>query len=223
MLLSEIRTKVRELIDDAALPYLWSDERINEAINNAQNEACRRSRLLVDSRTKGICTYQIKATNNIYSPWIYLDPRVLFVRRAKLDSNDIPLVKKSSRILDEKMPGWEIYAGCPYYYITEDTGALRLVPIPDSDDTLRLTIVRLPINILEDDEDEPEINQRFHYSLVHWVLYELYMSVDAEKRDDKKIVEQLTLFEKEFGQKSTAIDEEWIRTKHGFDGEEGLF
>jgi hypothetical protein len=71
--------------------------------------------------------------------------------------------------------------------------------------------------------DEPEINRRFHESLVFWMLYRAYSKQDAETKDAKKAGENLALFEQEFGKKSSAIDEAWIEREHGYTDEEGVF
>jgi hypothetical protein len=49
MNLKELRLAAREDLDDTAKPYLWSDAFLNNGANEAENEAARRARLIVDS------------------------------------------------------------------------------------------------------------------------------------------------------------------------------
>ena len=71
--------------------------------------------------------------------------------------------------------------------------------------------------------DEPEIAPRYHRSLVNWMLFRAFSKKDTQTQDDRRAAESLALFEQEFGQKSTAVDEVWINEHHGEDSHEGLY
>jgi hypothetical protein len=60
MTVDELRTLFRNRTQDTAKPYLWSDEEVFEYMDDAQNEACRRAHLLVDSRSE-VCEANIAA------------------------------------------------------------------------------------------------------------------------------------------------------------------
>ena len=219
--------KLRELIglcrsetDDVTQPYLWSDADWIEYAVDAENEACRRARLLIDSSTAAVCQIAVVAGTALYA----LDDLVLFVRRAKLSSQDIPLARVSYRDLDAFVPGWESHTGTPTHYATDyETGKVRLYPNPTANATLSLTVVRLPITDMNDLEDMPEIKAHYHRSLRFWMLYRAYAKQDSETKDDAKAATNLALFEQEFGKKSSAIDEEWIEREQAADPYDGTF
>lgn len=216
----QLKAIARSEADDNAAPFLWADPEWLEFANDAENEACRRARLLTDASTSAICTASI----TIGAESVALDPLVIFVRRAKLDLQTQPLPNVDSRDLDLNVPNWETQTGRPKAWVRNwETGKLRLWPIPSAVDTLRLRVVRLPLVPMAADGDAPEINARYHRSLVFWMLYRAFSKKDTQTQDDRKAAEYLALFEQEFGQKSSAIDEHWITDNHGEDSFEGIY
>ena len=211
----------RQEADDQASPYLWSDAEATDYANDAQNEACRRARLIVDSTTAAVCQIAVAAN----TPVLALDPRVLFVRRAKLASRSVPLVRRHLADMDLEAPGWEAITGSVDSYIPDwQTGALRLYRTPTATDTLNLTVVRLPLADMANlTTDSPEIHTRFHRSLRFWMLYRAFSKQDADTVDPKRATTNLAQFEAEFGAKSAAIEEEWIRAQQAYDGYDGTF
>lgn len=221
MTLSDLIEQARIRADDTvSTAYLWTDAEWKRYANEAEREACRRARLIVDSTTVSVCRVTLAAGTKTYS----LDPRVIFIRRAKLSGVAVPLRRVSYRDLDRSVPGWEDETGEPMAHVPDmDTGKFRPYPAPTAAGTVTLTVVRLPLCDMVQDEDEPEINDRYHESLIHWMLYRAYSKQDAETKDAQKAAENLALFEQEFGKKSSAIDEEWIEREHGYTDEEGVF
>lgn len=216
MTLLDLITLFRNEADDATEPYLWSDDELIEFANDAENEACRRARLLVDSSTA--------MTRIVLDPLdagvTTLDPAIIFVRRAQLVGRR-PLQRMTMRDMDNWNPFWRnTPPGPPRMFITDsDTGALLLYPAPLGPDDLRLTVVRTPLVEMKDEQDSPEIPARFHRSLRYWMLYRAYSKQDSQANDPKKAADSLALFEQEFGKKSSAIDENWIAHEQiDFDG-----
>lgn len=188
--------------------------------NEAQVEACRRGRLLVDSSTPEICHYSIMADN----PVIVLDSRVLFIRRARLVTAATRLLGIRTELLDRAGTMWEDDIGdVSHVVINWQSGALRLYPIPQDDDELRLTVVRMPLAPMVDEEDTPEINSRFHEGLIHWMKYRAYNQQDTDLEKTPRAMKFLGLFEEEFGNKSSAKDEIWLGEKHTLDAESGVY
>lgn len=208
MTLAELITLFRNEADDVAEPYLWSDDELLEFANDAEAEAARRARLLVDSTTAELCSLAVAAAAGGLVP---LDARVMFVRAARL-AGELPLGRATVADMLEINPFWQdARAGRPRLFVTDyQTGALQLWPAPDADATLKLTVVRTPLAEMNDGQDSPEIAPRWHRSLRHWMLYRAYSKQDAEANDPKKAADSLALFEQEFGKKSSAIDEAWI-------------
>jgi hypothetical protein len=219
--------------DDLVAPFAWQDPELAEYATDAQNEACRRARLLVDSSSADICQYEVLAGD----PWITLDPRVIFVRRAKVGQRTSRLTRFSYRDLDP-VPGWEAHLAIPHGFITDmETGKLRLYPYYEPDnplpvppatatqvDTLSLTVVRLPLTDLTHPDDTVEIHDRYARNLRHWMAYRAYMKRDSEVFNPVKAAEALKLFEAEFGPPSSAVEEEWIeRTRDNAEDLDGTF
>lgn len=216
MTLLDLIKKARAASQDMAKPYLWSDDEWKDWANEAEQEACRRARLIVDSEN---FTKAVKVGGAL----IDLDDRILFVRRAKLASVTTPIRPIHLADLDRCNPGWESYQGLVSHYIPDyQTGKLRLFRIPTVADTLSLTVVRMPMNDM-DMGDEPEIAPRLHRFLSHWMLYRAYLKQDSDGFDADKAGRELGLFEKQFGPESTAMDETWIQHNHGYDDYEGLY
>jgi hypothetical protein len=219
MKLGQLEAVFRSEADDATEEYLWTPEEVYEFANDAQREACRRARLLRDSSTTAICQIAVTSSNALYT----LDPRVLFVRRAKLASRSRPLVPHFLADMDSDSPGWDTLTGIVDSFLPDyETGKLRLFRIPTANDTLNLTVIRLPLADMADPEaDSPEISPAYHRSLVYWMLYRAYSKHDSETRNDKAAMENLAMFEQEFGKRSPAFDEQWIREQYIVDGYTG--
>lgn len=207
MQLLDLVTLFRNEVDDTTEPYLWSDEEVVEFANDAQLEACRRARLLVDSSTAAITQVAVTAGNGLLT----LDARVLFVRRARF-AGALPLRRMNMQDMEDYDPFWQdAAAGTPRAFVPDyETGKLLLWPAPSSNGTLLLTVVREPLVDMIDDEDTPEVAPRYHRSLRFWMMARAYGKQDAQANDPKKEMASLALFEQEFGKKSSAIDEAWI-------------
>lgn len=206
--------------DDKRVP----DWLITSYANDAENEACRRARLIVDStsmsNTNIICSIDIVAGTSVY----VFDPRIIFIRRAKLVSASKPLGKAPFWELDEHYPNWDTKTGTVDRVVTGmDTGSIRLFRIPVANDTLHLTVVRLPLRPMSQHQDEPEINDRFHRSLVYWIKHKAYNNTDSELFDKNRADVHLALFEQEFGTKSAAINEVFDEMYSPYDNHDGHY
>ena len=118
MNLSAFRDEARFRLKDEARPYFWKDEWLDGAINEAEREACLRARLIEDS--SGVLTsIDLKTTDKRYD----LDPRIIDVLGCELDSHR-----------GSAFAGWTL---------TESE--LVLADYPSADDTLLMTVIRLPM------------------------------------------------------------------------------
>lgn len=209
MTLAELRSLFRREANDATQPYLWADEALDGFANEAEQEACRRALLLVDS-TASFCTLSIKAGDDVLA----LDPRIIDVRRARLVGENCMLELIHVDEMDARAPQWETETGTPRALVTDyQSNALRLYPIPTADDTLRLTVSRLPLNDMAADDDEPEIRREHQRGLVQWMLHRAFDVKDAELLDPQSAEKALRKFEAEFGKRSSARNEHWMRER----------
>ena len=203
---------------DTAKPYLWSDDQIRRAINGALVDACRRGRLIVDANT---FTLSFDGPSSVL-----LDERVIFIRRAIVTGASRPLRRASIKDLDEKRPGWEDEVGESTHYVVDaETMAVRLFPAADGITPIevKLTVVREPLTRLEADSDRPEIPTRYHGALLHGACKRLFQKPDADAEDQRRAAYHEAEFEAEFGKKSAAIDEVWIRENYEAAALEGVF
>lgn len=215
MKLRELIELFRQEVDDLTEPQLWSDAEVIDYANDAQNEACRRARLLVDSSTTAIV--QLAYTT---SGLLTLDPRVLFVRRARL-AGQRPLTRKNMQDMESLDPYWQDRsASTPLVFIPDyETGKLLIWPPPLVAGTVLMTVVRDPLAEMSSDQNVPEVAARYHRSLRFWMMVRAYGKQDSEANDPKKMAEAMAMFEQEFGKKSSAIDEAWItREQSEYDG-----
>ena len=76
---------------------------------------------------------------------------------------------------------------------------------------------------MEEGEDVPEIRQRWHLGLANWMLARAYNKHDSQAYDPKTAAKFEADFEREFGKKSSAIDEAWLAHEHDYTEAEGNF
>jgi hypothetical protein len=210
-------------LDDIAKPYLWEDDELHRYAIDAQNEACRRARLIVDSLTDRFC--RIPLTTEMHYK---LNPRILFIRRVKLSDYVHPLKKMRLRDMDKQLPGWEDHTGHARAWLTGfSKGYLTVYRRPDvvtypTMPSINLTVVRLP---LKDPglDDEFEIDPVYHSSLRHWIKKRAYSKEDGDTYDPRKAEEAETAFAEEFGPKSPAYVEEFIDQNYDYEDDQGLY
>lgn len=201
-----------ELIDayrdesfDKAVPPFVKDDMLLQFATQAEQEACRRAHLLVDSAS-GMCSVSVSANE----PLVDIDPRIINIRRAKLSISTYSLSPVRAEEMDRVNPGWESHRGTPTTYVTDyQTNAIRLYPNPQVACDLTMTVSRLPMSDLRANGDTPEIRKEAHLALVQWILYRAYSRQDADMFDPNKAARALAEFEKEFGKKSSARNERW--------------
>lgn len=204
--------KLREAIDayrfdahDTAAPYFVDDPKLVKLFNEAQIEACRRARLIVDS-TSDIARVAFGAGDET----VPLSPLIISIKRARLESVTNPLSWATSREMDERFPGWDTNTNrsTPFVLVSDyETDALRLYPLPKSDDRLLMTVAREPKDDISSTSSEFEINARFHLGLVEWVKYRVFGSDDTDLYDAKKSSAAMEAFVAEFGPAIGAINE----------------
>lgn len=211
----EIIAEWRDEVDDAVEPFLWSDAEALRYLNEAQNEACRRTRALVDSSTTAVCSLSVGT-----SGLVALDSRVLFVRKARI-AGQLPMRRMNMQDMEAYDPYWADASATTYpaFFIPDfETGKLKFHPPPSATVTVLLTVVRDPLVPIPNVDTAPEINARHHRQLKHWMSHRAYLKPDKETFDAGKAKEALELFEQEFGPRSSAIDEMWIQREQ-FEGD----
>ncbi len=218
MNLKQLRDSARLRLFDTKLDYLWSDDELNDFINQAINEAVIRSRSILDSTTPECSRIAVVAGKNEYP----VHDAVFQITRVFSTVDNQALQKTSFNDLDEYLSDWQTSTGKPTHYVDDlnhygaDGDAKRsitLFPIPDVSNILNLTVYRTPLGDLDNDFDTPEISVFQHPDLLYWVLHLAYMKQDSDAFDIAKSMEFDQRFTLCFGEKQDARKLEW-RRKH---------
>jgi hypothetical protein len=197
----ELITAMREsILDDANLPYLWSDPELLRSLNYAEVQACRRSHLIIDGTTandngtaatagtagqRPLCTVAIVADTAVYN----LSPKILQIKRCQLQSMTYPLAGPVTYPeLDERLSGWmgtngtvgtAGSGGHPDYFLNEPGNTLTLIRAPSTSDTARLVVSRLPLTPFTV-STSPEIDEKYHEGLMNWAGHLAFMKPDSD-------------------------------------------
>lgn len=206
-LLTAAREDLRDTVGSQDSDFALTSSMALRYLREAESEACRRSRLLIDSDTAEICTIPVVAGQAVY----VLDDRVIKILSAELAGRSTPLFKK----FRSKMPaGWKDHTGTVQAFVNDyATGKLRLYRIPDEAGTITLTVQRTPLADLTD-STSPEIPARYHYALVSYVVSRLRSIEDTEMYDPRKAALAMAEFDKEFGTKRSANSEAYEASQH---------
>jgi hypothetical protein len=201
MTLRELLQHLRFLLDDAASPPQWPDEALIVYLNEAEREAARRSLLLVDLDRRlplspGIAEYTLPV-------------RPLVFRRLTLATSGCGLRPISEEDLDTIYGHhWPIMVGCPRAMIRRTTDRIRLFPIPAIADMLIMDLYRLPLRLMADPQDEPEIPAEYHLALLHWAVFRAFSTGDPDLASASRAHDAEAAFERCFGRQLTALQDE---------------
>ncbi len=190
-----------EIVDKPDL--LWSLDEWTEYANDAENEACMRAGLLIDS-TSSITSVAILSGIATYG----IDERILVIKRAKLSTGTEPLVKTSRRVLDATYPGWENDSGTVRSWLPDESNKITLYKKPSAATSLNLMVSRLPLTpmaLADKLTVSPEIDVQYHEGMIDWMLHRAYSKQDSETLDKGKAKEHLQRFTKRFGERPQAV------------------
>lgn len=193
MLVTALIAEFRRVMGDEAAPYFWSDDEIVRYIAEAVDEACERARLIEDKTTAEVCQIDIEAGTADYA----MHPSVIAIKRAKL--GDDALIETSEEAMDQSDPRWETREGLPTRFIQTET-SIRLVPTPDEDGTVQMTVFRRPVDPVGIDTDLSDVlPERYHLRLMPWAYRCAYRKTDSETFNEKFAESREIEFTRMFG------------------------
>ena len=200
MNLADFIAEFRFARGDTELPYLWSDEEITTALNDALNEACERALLIEDKTPAEVCTISLAAGDASYA----LHDSIIKIKRLVLDG--VPLKETSVEEMDAADAYWETREGDPSAYLREGDGSIRFDKIPTKTQSASLTVYRTPLTPLSTDDMTavPEIKAIYHMRLLPWVYRCALLKHDAETYDKERADEQEAIFIRSFGERPDA-------------------
>lgn len=202
MNLGELRDTFRRDVKDTSTPYLFSDESIDEWINEAEEEACLRGRLIFDNETPTICEIGTTTDTTRYD----LHESITELVHASITKSSGEVVDLS--ILDRREADRLQYdrrtlTQEPTAIIHHDTW-IEYDCIPEADYTLNIEVYRTPKNPMANDGDTPEINARHHKRLLDWVKHKAFEIPDTDTMDLGRTMKYEARFERYFGKRPTA-------------------
>lgn len=184
MTLADLIRRFRVLARDQSLPYLWANEDVTDWLNDAQQQACIRGRLIRDDTTPAVCSIALDASRQTCKlhASVY---ELTHLRMVPQSGRAWPVALVSREWLDENVRDWRDETR-EVRYAVQDDRTLRLVGHIETGDVLRLECYRLPLAAMEGSDDEPEIHQGHHEHLIQWALYKAFSIPDADSFDPNR-------------------------------------
>lgn len=208
MTLGDLIGRFRSAANDKVQPYFWSDEEVTDWLNDAEQEAAIRGRLIHENSREAMTKADIDAgqsTLNLHAT-VYEITSIAWQQEGQ--EYPQPLTLTSSEALDRDLGNWRYRKGKPLYAIQSDK-TIRLVPAPEVAGQVLLEGYRLPRRPMEDMDDSPEINSAHHRHLVCWAMYIGFSIPDAELFDQRRADIAKEEFESYFG---LQVDSDMRRT-----------
>lgn len=193
---SELIQVIREdYLDDTVEPYQWRVETLMRMLSRAQEEACMRQRLLVDSDTAAICAVPLVADQKAYT----LDPRIVLVERIEYGGR--VLAKRTKDQLDRLQPGWQSSTGLIDAYTQNDLTITLVQPpaVTDDGQNLALTVWRMPLAPITDLDDVPEIPAQYHFELIWHAIGSAFSLPNEDTQDTRMADFYFAKFDSVFG------------------------
>lgn len=197
---SELVKNLREDLQDEHEPYLWSTSELLRYIDGGQIEFCRQGIPIFDSTSEetfltvregdpelpfsdtfldvrqAIARYQ----NEVDGPYFYRTLKISTQENSLAMTPHWPRDYGVSRRVEDQM----FSSGEPFeVFLDYDQNLLRLGRIPDRDFDIRLSVERIPLDIVNDCEDEIEVARMHHPAILAWAAYMAFLRQDSETFD----------------------------------------
>jgi hypothetical protein len=173
-------------------------------INEAEEEAAIRARLLFESSNAAICQIAVDAADVLVGTRVYtLHETVFHITRAVFiadgSTTEYELYLTGRVEQDRKYPDWRTRVDIPREIIQDDT-KIELGCKPSVAGVIHIECYRTPLVLIEDSATEsPEINRTHHRHLIHWVLHRAYSRPDAEIYDPNRAASDEARFAEQYG------------------------
>lgn len=194
----QLRDRLRSAyLDDTAEPYLWADDLLNELIEESQQEAVLRSRMLVAN-----IELPLVAGQGRYP----LPVGTLDIARMRVPG--APSLRRTSVDELDESGSWEQRQGRPTHYAFTSIqlagdGDLIVYPAPAGAVVARLAIQRLPA-VLAQDSDEPELPGHMHLFILEWAAHRAFSLRDSDSEDEARAAKHAAEFSRVFGERLNA-------------------
>lgn len=202
MTLEELIARFRADADDAIEPYLFSPDEVTAWLNEAQDEAALRARLIFEDTEASVCQIDVLADVATYATHATLF-EITKATYTPTDGDAIDLYITDRVQLDRERPDWRSSTEEPFGLIQDDT-KVRIVPPPSTTGLLKVEGYRLPLTQMSSDGDTPEVSQIHHRHLVYWALHCAFSKPDSETVDKDKAAVAEAVFIRNFGRRPDA-------------------
>ena len=196
--LKQLVARFRADASDDMEPYLFGDEFVKEAINEAEHEAAIRARLLHESDNARVCVVTLVPGQSAYRLHESLY-ELTHIMRIENGQPPVPLEIKSVEWLNQHHPHWRTDHKYVLPYAAQTDTGLRLATPPAAQGKLRIEGYRLPLRAMCGDTDCPEIHAAHHEKLVYWALHRAFSRPDADGFDPQRAATALGQFTDYFG------------------------
>ena len=198
MTLEDLIRRFRVLAQDNAQPYLWPDDDVTDWLNDAQRHACVRGRLIREDANPAVCQVALEPGRSTY-PLHKSLYEIIHLALVPTTGEPITLSLQSREWLDATTPNWRFAAGRrPEFAVQNDT-SLRIVGDIHAGDVLHIECYRLPLKIMVNEADKPEIHEAHHEHLIHWALHRAFSKPDADTFDANRAALADAAFTRYFG------------------------
>ena len=205
MVVSKLISSFRRDAGDATAPYFFTDEEIIDWLNEAEDEACERARLIFDGTNQAICKLQFNPGSRVarlHSSIL----EIVDIQWVTADTGSTQTLRLTSRMHEETSGAFgrnSSDTGLPVLAL-HDEGMLSLWPVPNVSGYVWLQCYRRPIAQMVQLCDSPEIQEQHHKYLVQYALHRAFEVPDAETFDQTRSEKALRIFERRFGLGSMA-------------------
>ena len=199
MTLAELISRYRILANDKAAPFFVSDDEARDFLNEAENQACIRGRMIHAADDAEVCDLVVSAGRALYE----FHPSLIEIDNCCFRENGAarrgpPIEFHSQEWLDDCVQDWRDKSGAPRYAILNDT-SIRLVPRPSVGGLLIFEGYRAPKRPMSKTTDSPEIARHHHEHLVQWALFRAFSIPDSEFIDPTRAAAAESAFAAYFG------------------------
>lgn len=198
MTLEDLIRRFRVAARDTATPYLFSDEDVTDWLNDAQEEAAIRGRLIRDDATTSVTRIPLTVGTHTYP--LHESVYELINVRLVHASGDEPseLSVQSREWLDANIAYWRTPQR-PAEFVIQDDTSIRVVGTFAAGDRIDIECYRTPLELMANDTDEPEIHKSHHVHLIDWALHRAFSIPDVEVFDQKRADQAERKFTAYFG------------------------
>lgn len=203
MKIEDLITLFRKQVQDVAKPYLWDDVEVLQYLVAAQDDLVREMGGISDSTTRSICDISVVPE----VPFARISPYITRIVSGRLlsDNRDLPIIGSADIAMKEvrdygfplkKSLDEEELGRVDYAVIGLSEKKLRWLKVPETADTFRMHVYRLPYPRIESVDSCLEVDEHHHIHLLMGMKALAYRKEDAETYDAKLADDNAERFQK---------------------------